>query len=116
MTGVAQDASHFLASLLVMACLAGCSNGPEGAKGDPGQPGAAGPEGMPGPAGIHVVRGTCIPACCAVECGENEIAIIAWCGAARTPAIFPAERSASCRGRGIANNRLVAVCANSEDR
>jgi hypothetical protein len=124
---------QFLPLLLVTAWLVGCSQGPQGPKGDTGESGARGergPAGSPGPKGdagapgpigqtgapgvdasIHVMRATCTPAACEVACGEGEIVINAWCGANRNPATYPAERSASCRGRTAANNPLIAVCA-----
>ena len=36
---------------------------------------------------------------------------MAYCGAARIAAIFPTERSASCRIRNAASNPLIAACA-----
>jgi hypothetical protein len=36
---------------------------------------------------------------------------MAYCGATRIAAIFPSERSASCRVRNAANNPLIAACA-----
>jgi Collagen triple helix repeat (20 copies) len=94
--------------------------GLQGMKGDPGPPGSQGPVGERGPAGppgasaIRIVRNPCNAASCVAECAEDEIAIFAWCGAARNPTNFPNERSATCRGRGAANASVVAVCAKTQ--
>jgi hypothetical protein len=95
--------------------------GPTGLQGAKGEPGASGPQGPPGPTapggpavpGIHIVRTTCDSTSCVALCTEDEIIILAWCGAARNPTIITTERSATCRGRGAANNPLIAVCAKS---
>src|SRR5579871_2332075 len=107
--------------------------GPPGPKGDAGQPGAPGatgkrgPEGPPGPAGpqgaqgpagpasaVRIVRRNCIDSTCVAECQSNEVLTVAYCGAARSPATYLTERSASC---GIvpnpANSPLVAVCVSA---
>jgi hypothetical protein len=41
----------------------------------------------------------------------DEVMLMAYCGIARNAAIFPTERSASCRTRNAANNPLIAACA-----
>jgi hypothetical protein len=56
------------------------------------------------------VRANCDAAGCTVECSQDEVLITAYCGARRTPAIFPTERSASCSRPGTASNPLVAAC------
>jgi hypothetical protein len=101
--------------------LMGCGQGPQGAKGDPGPagpPGAKGDAGPAGPAGppgestaIRIVRSNCDSTSCAVQCGDDEVLLIAYCGNARNAATFPTERSASCRARNTANNPLIAACA-----
>jgi hypothetical protein len=68
-----------------------------------------GPSGAGSP--VRVVRVTCDSAPCTVECGHEEVLVTAYCGARRAPAIFPTEHSASCHGRGIASDHLVATCA-----
>jgi hypothetical protein len=83
--------------------------GPQGAKGDPGARGPAGPPGASG--SMHVVRANCDAASCAAQCGDDEVLLIAYCGATRLPANFPSERSATCRARTPANNPLVLACA-----
>src|SRR5262245_52176621 len=89
--------------------------GPPGPQGPAGMPGAQGPPGLPGSASPRVVRSNCEPtAACAVQCNEGEIMITAWCGAARNAVAFPNERAASCRGRGAANNPIIAICAKIE--
>lgn len=92
--------------------------GPAGAAGPPGPQGAQGPQGPQGLAGppgpgseIRVVRANCEAAACIAECGADEIALMAYCGARRTPAIFPSPQSASCRRRGRESSPLIAVCA-----
>jgi hypothetical protein len=101
--------------------LVGCGKAPQGAKGDPGPAGAAGPKGDAGPAGpagpagvsstVRIVRANCDAAGCAAQCGDDEVMLIAYCGVSRNAAIFPTERSASCRLRNPANNPLIAACA-----
>jgi hypothetical protein len=82
--------------------------------GPPGPAGARGPEGPAGPpgaaSGIRVIRSTCNATGCAAQCNEDEALITAYCGSARNPAVFPSERSATCRTRAPANNPLVAAC------
>jgi hypothetical protein len=88
--------------------------GPRGEKGDPGPPGPRGEVGPPGPSGtisgLRVIRTPCNEQSCAAQCSDDEIMLTAYCGAGRFPPVFPAERSAICRGRGPANNPLVVVC------
>jgi hypothetical protein len=69
--------------------------------------GALGPPGAP----VRVVQSSCTSASCAAECRNDEVLLIAYCGPTRNPAVYPGERSASCRVRGGANSPLVAVCA-----
>jgi hypothetical protein len=59
---------------------------------------------------MRIIRSNCDPAGCAAQCAEDEVLLVAYCGAARNPATFPTERSASCRLRNPQNNPLVAVC------
>jgi hypothetical protein len=123
-----------ICSLVLMCAVAlpltGCGQSAPGAKGDPGPPGPSGSAGEPGPAGpqgakgepgtpgpggsaVHILRTTCDATGCVAQCAEDEIVISAWCGASRNPTNFPTEKSATCRGRGAANNPLIAVCAKS---
>ena len=98
------------------ACMVGCGEG-QGPKGDPGPagpPGVQGPAGPPSPAsGVRVIRSNCDEKSCTVQCNQDETLINAYCGAGRIPAVFPTERSATCRARGPANNPLVAACTKS---
>jgi hypothetical protein len=48
---------------------------------------------------------------CTAQCGDDEVMLMAYCGATRNPAAFPTERSASCRLRNPANSPLIAACA-----
>ena len=101
--------------------LAGCGKGPEAAKGDPGPAGPPGEKGEAGPAGpagppgasstVRIVRANCDATSCAALCSDDEVLLMAYCGPARIAAIFPTERSASCRVRNAANNPLIAACA-----
>jgi hypothetical protein len=89
--------------------------GPAGPQGPPGPQGAQGPPGPGGAfasaSGIRVVRANCDNTGCKVECSEDEVLLTAYCGAARGAAVFPSERSASCRRPGTASNPLVVACA-----
>jgi hypothetical protein len=112
--------------------------GPAGPPGERGEVGPPGPPGPPGPAGpsspvgpggargessaaaapapsspLRLVRATCNATTCTAQCDEDETALIAYCGAARNPAVYPTERSASCRARTAANNPLVVACLKS---
>src|SRR5262245_3315816 len=126
-----------LGAVLVATCLVGCGQGSQGEKGDAGPagppgstgdagpagpqgpagpPGPPGPQGPPGPAGpagsqVRVVQSNCTATSCAAECSADEVLITAYCGARRTPAVFPSERAASCRTRGAASSPLIGVCA-----
>ena len=106
---------------LVLAALAlglvGCGQGPQGDTGPAGPPGPKGDAGPRGPAGsnttpsVRVMRTTCDATACSAQCGDDEVLLIAYCGAARNAATFPTERSASCRTRNAANNPLISACA-----
>ena len=94
--------------------------GPAGASGPPGAQGAQGAQGPQGPAGapaaasaIRVVRANCDAAQCIVACSGDEAMLMATCGARRTPAIFPTDRSASCHRHEAASSPLIAICAQS---
>jgi hypothetical protein len=117
---------HVIAIFLSVG-LAGCGNTPPGPKGDPGAPGPSGANGEPGPAGpagpvgpagaagasspMRILRSNCDATACIAQCNDEEVILIAYCGAAHNPAIFPSERSASCRARNAANNPVIAACA-----
>jgi hypothetical protein len=60
---------------------------------------------------MRIVRASCDSTTCAAQCSDDEVLLIAYCGAARNSAIFPTERSASCKTRNAANSPLVAACA-----
>jgi hypothetical protein len=106
--------------------------GPRGEAGPPGPPGPPGPSGPPGPPGaagaaaqtgpgaspelsspVRMVRANCNATACSAQCNEDEEALIAHCGAGRNPAVYPTDRSASCRARTPANNPLVVACVKS---
>jgi hypothetical protein len=46
-------------------------------------------------------------------CNTDEILLHAYCGARRSSAVFPAERTASCRRHDPADSPLIAVCVKS---
>jgi hypothetical protein len=98
------------------ASLTACGGSlPPGPKGDAGPAGPAGPRGERGAAGpagggIRIVRSNCDAAACTVQCEADETLLNAYCGAAHNPAIFPSEKSASCRARGAANSPLIGAC------
>ena len=115
---------HVAFMCAVAFALGACGQGPQDPKGEPGPPGPPGPTGPTGPTGpsgpagsssasVRLVRSACDATSCTVQCEADEVLVTAWCGAARNPANFPTERSATCRGRGAANNSLFAVCAKS---
>jgi hypothetical protein len=117
---------RLLIAISLAASLVACGEGPPGPKGDPGPPGPpgamgdagpAGPVGPQGPAGpsaqVRVIRAPCAATSCSAQCEQDEVLLNAYCGAARAPAVFPTERSATCRTRTAANNPLVVACAKS---
>jgi hypothetical protein len=111
----------FAIACVLMSTLTACGQSappqaPKGDPGPPGPPGAQGPAGPQGPAGaaastVRVVRGNCDASGCTVQCGDDEMLISAYCGPKRNPAIYPSERTASCRAQGPANTPLMAACA-----
>jgi len=111
-------AQNFIIAGLAASLTACGGSPPAGPKGDAGPAGPAGPpgeRGTPGPAGggIRIVRSNCDAAGCTVQCEADEVLLQAYCGAAHNPAIFPNEKSASCRARGPANSPLVGACVKS---
>jgi hypothetical protein len=104
--------------------LAGCGKSEPGEKGDagpPGPPGAKGDAGQRGPAGppgasgaMHIVKANCDATNCTAQCGDDEVLLIAYCGATRIAATFPTERSATCRARTPANSPIIAACAKAQ--
>jgi hypothetical protein len=105
-------------------------SGPPGDRGEVGPPGPAGPPGPPGPPGpaatasqvgstsespsqIRIVRANCTATTCSAQCDDGEALLIAYCGTGRNPAVYPTERSASCRARTPPNNPLVIACMKS---
>jgi hypothetical protein len=112
---------HLYRALIVITsaiCLVGCGKGAQGEKGDPGPAGPPGEKGAAGPAGppgmssaVRILRTNCEAPNCTAQCSDDEVLLIAYCGPTRNPAVFPTERSASCRPRNAANNPLIAACA-----
>jgi hypothetical protein len=100
--------------------LAGCGK-TQGEKGDPGPPGEKGDAGPRGPAGppgasgaMRIVRANCDGTGCTAQCNDDEVLLIAYCGATRIAATFPTERSATCRARTPANSPIIAACVKSQ--
>src|SRR5262249_36910855 len=116
-SGKTMNLARILIVVWLAAGLAGCGQGTQGPKGDEGPPGPKGDPGPPGPAGqsapspVRIVRSNCDATACAAQCSDDEVLLLAYCGATRNPAIFPTERSASCRLRNSQNSPVVAACA-----
>jgi hypothetical protein len=94
--------------------LMSCGQGPQGPMGYEGPPGPPGPKGDPGPPGppfgVRVLSSKCDETNCTVQCREDEMLLAAYCGPKRNAAIFPTERSATCRTQIAANSPIVAAC------
>jgi hypothetical protein len=88
--------------------LVGCAKSSEGEKGDPGPAGAPGASGA-----MRIIRANCDATGCTAQCNDDEVLLVAYCGATRIAATFPTERSATCRARTPANSPLIAACAKS---
>lgn len=82
--------------------------GPPGERGPAGPPGARGAAGDPG---LRIVRNECGSGNCTVECADDEALLNAYCNPNRTPAAYPSEHSALCRGQGRGRVEAVAACA-----
>ena len=116
-----QRTSRTLIAITLAIGLLGCGKSPQGEKGDPGPagpPGAKGDAGPRGPAGppsgaMRVIRANCDTTSCTAQCNDDEVLLVAYCGATRIAATFPTERSATCRARTPANNPLIAACGKS---
>src|SRR5882757_2740809 len=116
-----QRTSRTLIVIMLAIGLVGCGKSSQGEKGDtgpagpPGAKGDAGPRGPAGPPGaagaMRIVRANCDATSCTAQCSDDEVLLIAYCGATRIVATFPTERSATCRARTPANNPLIAACA-----
>ena len=112
-------------TVLMAGLLAACGQTESGPKGDAGPAGERGEVGPPGPAGppgpsgtssttlLRIVRATCDATGCTAQCNEDEDLFIAYCGSARNSAIYPTQRSATCRARTAANSPIVATCIKS---
>jgi hypothetical protein len=87
----------------------------QGAEGPPGPQGPQGAEGPPGPPGggasaVRVTRTECQVAACRGECNQDEVLVIAYCGARRSAVTVVNERTVTCP-RGVATSPLVMICA-----
>jgi hypothetical protein len=124
-------AAYLVVTIALLAGLAGCGQGPKGDQGPPGPQGPKGdagpagptgpqgPRGLPGPQGeqgppspsVRVVRSACLNGDCTIQCRDNEVLVIAYCGPNRNAATLLAERGASC---GVAanaeNGPLTVIC------
>ena len=122
---------NIIPMIAIAAILASCGQptpGAQGPKGDPGPkgdtgaPGPIGPagaqglQGPPGPPGassqFRLVRTQCISAAaCTETCRDDEIVIVAFCGAQRARATYLTERTVSCgTNPDPSNGPLIAVC------
>ena len=114
---------HFL-RLVIVIVLAGplmsCGQGPQGPAGHVGPPGPPGPKGDPGPEGppfgVRVLSSGCDETRCTVQCRDDEMLLTAYCGSRRNTAVFPTERSATCRTPVPSNSPIVAACAKMSAR
>ena len=116
-----QRTSRTLIAVTLAVGLVGCGKSSQGEKGDPGPvgpPGAkgdAGPAGPPGASGaMRVIRTNCDATGCTAQCNDDEVLLVAYCGATRIAATFPTERSATCRARTPANSPIIAACAKAQ--
>jgi hypothetical protein len=102
---------HFL-RLLIGIALAGPLVNCGGYVGPPGPPGPKGDPGPEGPPfGLRVLRANCDERSCTIECREDEMLLTAYCGPRRNAALFPTERSATCRTLVTGNSPIVGACA-----
>ena len=122
---------NIIPTIILATLLASCGQptpGAQGPKGDPGPKGdtgaqgpigAAGPQGLQGPPGppgassqFRMVRTQCISAAaCTETCRDDEIVIVAFCGAKRARATYLTERSVSCgTNPDPSNGPLIMVC------
>lgn len=122
---------NIIPMIAIAALLASCGQptpGPQGPKGDPGPKGdagvqgltgATGPQGLQGPPGppgassqFRMIRTQCISsAACTETCRDDEIVIVAFCGANRARATYLTERSVSCGiNPDTSNGPLIMVC------
>src|SRR5665213_3632705 len=77
-----------------------------------GQP-APGPQGPPGASSqFRLVRASCTSAAaCTASCRDDEIVIVAFCGAQRARATYLTERTVSCgTNPDTSTGALIAVC------
>jgi hypothetical protein len=123
--------ASILPVIVLAGLLASCGQpapGPQGPKGDPGpkgDTGAQGPagdaglqglQGPPGPPGassqFRLVRAQCTSAAaCTASCREDEIVIVAFCGAQRARATYLTDRTVSCgTNPDTTTGALIAVC------
>ncbi len=123
--------THVVPAIAIALLLASCGEpapGPQGPKGDPGPKGDAGASGLPGPAGpqglqgppgppgassqFRLVRAQCTSAAaCTASCRDDEIVIVAFCGAQRARATYLTERTVSCgTNPDTTTGALIAVC------
>jgi hypothetical protein len=125
---VARWITIFIISFTLAGCFEG-PQGPQGPKGDAGPKGEAGSQGGAGPAGpqgqqgipgepgassqFRLVRSPCTSSlACSVTCRDDEVVIVAYCGAKRVEPRYLTEREVSCGvNPDTTGGPLVAVCA-----
>jgi len=103
--------SRMLIAVALTTAVVGCGKATQGDKGDAGPRGPAGPPGASG--AMRIIRANCHATGFTAQCNDDEVLLVADCGATRIAATFPTERSATCRARTPANNPLIAACAKS---
>jgi hypothetical protein len=123
--------SGIVLALVISATVASCGQptpGPQGPKGDTGAQGTTGPKGDIGPPGaqgeqgppgapgassqFRLVRTPCTSAgACTATCRDDEVVIIAYCGAKRAQATYLSETSASCGiNPDVSAGPMILVC------
>jgi hypothetical protein len=90
--------------------------GERGPAGPAGPPGPRGEQGLAGDAGIRLVRPECPTGTCNLSCNDDEILLIAHCGAGRLPTVYQNERTALCRSSIRAPAEVVAACVKSSKK
>jgi hypothetical protein len=104
--------------------LAGCFEGPQGAKGDAGAAGSAGAQGERGPPGPQGERGPMglagtpglrmVTSETRISCSENETLVSAYCVNAKNPLQQPPQitppRTAQCVTPGQPETSVVIIC------
>jgi len=97
-------------AIVLAGAVMSCGRGQKAIQGRPDLPARKASRVQRPAVGIRVVRSPCEVAKCNVQCWDDEILLIAYCGASRNAAVILTERSATCRSSVSANSPLVAAC------